>query len=898
MSPKLQFMLQQAIQDFQSGNLDGAELTLKNILLSDSKNLPALQIFGLIKAVQFKHEEAADYLARAAQINPNDAAAQFNLAKALSDSGRHKDALIHHKKAVALAPNNPDAWINYGKAASYLGHHSDALTGYSNALRLKPNSVEALLNKGAALKDLKRYEEALDFADQALALNSNLAEAWSNKGIALRKLKRYEEAIAHYDKALALKPDYAEALSNKAATFHDLKRYEDALDCNAQALKMNPNLAEAWSNRGVALHELKRYEEAITHFDSALSLDPDYYQVWSFKGITLCELKRYEEGIAHYDKALSIKPDYAEAWANKGANLYELKLYDEAITHYDKALGLMPDYHEAWANKGLALHRLRRFGEAISHYEKALHLKPDYAKAWSSKGVTLHELKRYDEAIIHYDKALSLRPDYPEAWSNKAVTLHELKRYDEAITHCDMALGLNPDIDWIHGDLAYIKMKICSWENLEESTEILSNKVMARDRASLPFALLAIMDNSSLHKKASETLIECQHPLNLHLGLIPKRSMSKKIRVGYFSADFHDHATGHLIAELFELHDKSQFEVHGFSFGPMANDEMRQRLEASFFQFMDVSNESDIDIAQLSRGLNIDIAVDLKGFTQDSRTGIFSYRAAPIQVNYLGYPGTMGANYIDYIIADKTIIPIDSQSCYGENLVYLPNTYQINDRKRPISDKQFTRQELGLPENGFVFCCFNNNYKITPTVFDAWMRILSLVEGSVLWLLADNPAAKNNLIKEAASRGIESSRLIFADRMPLAEHLARHRQADLFLDTLPCNAHTTASDALWAGLPVLTLIGKSFAGRVAASLLNAIGLPELITTSQEQYEALAIDLATNRPKLAAIKQKLAHNRLTTPLFDSPLFTKHLEAAYIKMYERYQNDLPPDPIYIA
>jgi predicted O-linked N-acetylglucosamine transferase (SPINDLY family) len=351
------------------------------------------------------------------------------------------------------------------------------------------------------------------------------------------------------------------------------------------------------------------------------------------------------------------------------------------------------------------------------------------------------------------------------------------------------------------------------------------------------------------------------------------------------------------MAELFELHDKSKFELIGFSFGPIANDEMRQRLAKSFDQFIEVGKKSDVEIAKLSRDLNIDIAIDLKGFTQDSRTGIFAYRAAPIQVNYLGYPGTMGADYIDYIIADKTLIPLETQSYYSEKVAYLPDSYQVNDRKRSISGQQFTREELSLPENGFIFCCFNNNFKILPTTFASWMRILKAVEGSALWLFQDNHWVVDNLKKEASNHGIDASRLVFAERMPLSEHLARHCQADLFLDTFPCNAHTTTSDALWAGLPVLTLMGSSFASRVAASLLNAIGMPELITNAQEEYEALAIELAMNPKKLAEIKLKLAKNRLTTPLFDTPLFTKNLESAYIKMYERYQNDLVPEHIYI-
>ncbi|MBT8622637.1 hypothetical protein AOC22_07090, partial [Polynucleobacter paneuropaeus] len=454
------------------------------------------------------------------------------------------------------------------------------------------------------------------------------------------------------------------------------------------------------------------------------------------------------------------------------------------------------------------------------------------------------------------------------------------------------------DIDWALGDLLHTKMKICSWSGLAESLEAISKKVAANEKVAQPFPLLALNDDSFLHKKSSEIYVQSRYSFNSVLEPIIKRPQSQKIRVGYFSADFHNHATGYLMAELFELHDKSQFELVGFSFGPIAIDEMRQRLKKSFDQFIEVGSKSDVEVAKLSRELNIDIVVDLKGFTQDARTGIFAHRSAPIQVNYLGYPGTIGADYMDYIIADKTLIPPQSQQSYSEKVVYLPNSYQVNDRQRIVSDKQFTRQELGLPENGFVFCCFNNNFKILPATFAGWMRILKAVEGSVLWLLQDNHWAPENLKKEAEKQGIAADRLLFAERLPLPEHLARHRQADLFLDTFPYNAHTTTSDALWAGLPVLTLMGESFASRVAASLLNAIGLPELITSTQQEYEALAIELAQNPQKLIEIKLKLAKNRLTAPLFDTPLFTKNLEATYIKMYERYRADLQPDHITIT
>jgi predicted O-linked N-acetylglucosamine transferase (SPINDLY family) len=387
-----------------------------------------------------------------------------------------------------------------------------------------------------------------------------------------------------------------------------------------------------------------------------------------------------------------------------------------------------------------------------------------------------------------------------------------------------------------------------------------------------------------LQLKASQTWSK-EFPQNDSLGPIKKTAPKPKIRLGYYSADFYNHATCILMAELFEKHDRSKFELFAFSFGPDIKDHMRTRVEAAFDQFIDVSTMSDKEIAEFSRMLGIDIAIDLKGSTKDHRFGIFSYRAAPVQVSYLGYPGTMGAEYIDYLIADKTLIPEESQKFYTEKIAYMPHSYQVNDRSRVISDSVFTKQEVGLPEEGFVFACFNSNYKITPDVFDVWVRILKSVEGSVLWLFEDNETAATNLRKEAQKRGLAPERLVFAPKMEISEHLARHKLADLFIDTLPCNAHTTASDALWAGLPVLTCMGESFASRVAASLLNAIEMPELITSSLTEYEELAVALGKDPQRIQALKQKLERNKLTTPLFDSSLFTSSFEDVLKQLFSK-------------
>jgi predicted O-linked N-acetylglucosamine transferase (SPINDLY family) len=574
--------------------------------------------------------------------------------------------------------------------------------------------------------------------------------------------------------------------------------------------------------------------------------------------------------------------------------------YYQAEYKFIKSLELIPDRVSTLTNLSAAQLKLKKYSEARVNAQKAISLDSDNGPAYMNLGLIENELKSFEAAFKFFDKAISLKPNYAEAWFNKGGTLADLKRYDEAITHYDKALSLKPDIDWSNGVFLQAKMKVCNWSDFLDSSEIIFKKVIANEKVATPFSLLALNDDPLLHKKASEIYAQDKHPTPSSLEVIPKSAKKEKIRIAYFSPDFRNHPVSFLTSELFELHDRHRFEVFAFSLQQApVGDEIILRLRNGFDKFFDVGNMSDKEIAQFAREHEVDIAIDLAGYTKYSRTGIFSNRAAPIQVSYLGYPGTMGADYMDYLIADKTIIPVESQSYYSEKVVYLPNSYQVNDRKRLISERQFTRQELVLPENGFVFCCFNNNFKILPTTFDSWMRILKSVDGSVLWLFKENPWVVENLKKEAQKQGIDGQRLVFAERMPLlSEHLARHLQADLFLDTFPYNAHTTASDALWAGLPVLTLMGQSFASRVAASLLNAIGLPELITNTQEEYEALAIELAMNPKKLATIKEKIRVNRLTTPLFNTPLFTKNIEAAYIKMMERYHADLEPDHIAIV
>ena len=924
-------MIEDAVALHQSGQLDLAEIQYKKLLNYFPDNTLLLSKLGTIALQKGKLEDGVRIIGKSLQINLNQPNAHINLGTALKNLKRLDEALASYDRAIALKPDSAGAYSNRGNALRDLKRPDEALTSYDRAIALNPDYAQAYYNRGNALRDLKRLDEALasydraialkpDYAeaysnraitlqylkrldealasyDRAIALKPDYADTYSNRGIALKGLNRLDEALESYDRAIALKPDYAEAYSNRSNALRDLKRFDESLISCDRAIALKPNFAGAYYNRGNALRDLKRLDEALESYDCAIALNPNHVEAYSNRGNALKELKRFDEALESYDRAIALNPDYAEAYSNRGIALKDLNRLDEALASYDRAITLDPDFIEAYSNRSNTLRDLKRFDEALISCDRAIALKPDFAGAYSNRGNTLRDLKRLDEALKSYDRAIALNPDYAEAYSNRGNVLKELKRFDEAVASYDRAIALKPDIDFILGESLYTKMKLCIWNNFQNCLTELTDKINNGESVSNPFPILALIDDPNIQRKTSEIYVNNKSPQSNILPYLYRYHGHKKIRIGYFSADFHNHATMHLMAELFECHDRDKFELIAFSFGPESQDEWRQRVILCFDKFVDVRSRSDRDIALLSRNMEIDIAVDLKGFTTECRSNIFAEGSAPIQINYLGYPGTMAAKHMDYIIADRTLIPEYYQRHYSEKVVYLPYSYQVNVSKRKISMLPLTRHDVGLPNTGFVFSCFNNNHKITPHTFSGWMRILEAVEGSVLWLLESNISAANNLKKEAKKSGINEDRLIFAKHIPIAEHLNRIQLADLFLDTLPYNAHTTTSDALRMELPVLTCMGNSFASRVAASLLNAVNLPELITTTQEQYESLAIRLALHPEELKIIKDKLINNLPTAPLYDTPLFTRHLESAYLTMHDRYQHGLDPDHIYV-
>ena len=651
-------------------------------------------------------------------------------------------------------------------------------------------------------------------------------------------------------------------------------------------------------NIGIECAQNNRLKQALCIFNELALINKGDPSLFYNLGLISSLMNEHQQALKFYDLALNLDNQDPAIHINRGASLNELKQYEGAIASLNRAIALNPNIAEAWSNKGTALNELKRHEAALVDYDKALALNPQHVEAWSNKGVSYAELKCYEEALAHYDKAIELNPQYIEAWSNKGTALSELKHYEAAAKSFHQALVLNPELPFGKGMLLHAKMLACDWQGVDGLYQSICQDLTENKKSADPFGFQGICNDELLLQKCAEIFSNTKFPASPQFDFEHLKREGGKIRIGYLCGEFREQATAILMTEIWELHDKSRFEIIAFDNGWDDKSLRRKRIEAAFDEWIDISRMSDDQAAAFIADKEIDILVNLNGFFGKPRQGIFAKKPAPIQVNYLGFPGTIGSAYMDYLIADNVVIPKESRQYYTEKIVHLPHCYQANDSSRKIDGRKFSKKELGLPEEGFVFCCFNNSYKILPQMFDIWMRLLHSIPGSVLWLIEDNQDATRHLQQEAQARGISAARIIFAKRVPLSEHLGRHQCADLFLDTLPYNAHTTASDALWAGLPVLTCTGTSFAGRVASSMLTVLDLPELITTSVAQYESLAYELASQPEKLQQIKTKLAKNRLPSPLFNADLMARELESAYLAMYNRFQEGLPPEHINLT
>ncbi|WP_435114034.1 tetratricopeptide repeat protein [Candidatus Pelagibacter bacterium nBUS_36] len=656
---------------------------------------------------------------------------------------------------------------------------------------------------------------------------------------------------------------------SKAKKLHQSGKIIDAQKLYLKLIEDNFNDEKIHFLIGTSFLQLENYQQARNYLDISIKINPNVPHIYNSRGIVFSKTKKFENAIKDFDKAILLKKDFFEAYLNKAIVLKNIKKFDEGIRCFNECIKLEPQNPKIYFNLGNLLTEFEKYQEAKNAYDKAIVLNNKYAEAYDSRGDVLRELSN----INQNDKNFEL----------------SIKDYQEA-------LKLNENLDYVYGKIVHTKMLLNDWSDFDKQLQVITSGLKNNKTIIIPFPLLSLIDDPQKHKNNSILFANTYTP-TISENFEKKTTANDKIKIGYFSADLNAHAVSHLICKMLRLHDKEKFKIYCYAFGFKEKDELHQRIEKSVDVYRDIRNINDHEAALLARKDEIDIAIDLQGYTSKHRSAIFANKAAPIQINYLGYPGTMGANFIDYIIADKNLIPENSQKFYSEKIIYMPHNYQVQNDELKTAKITPTKTELGLPDDHFIFCAINNNYKILPEVFDTWIKLLEKVEQSILWLLETNEVAKNNLLKEARARKINSDRIVFMKKTSHDIYLSQFQHADLFLDTFVYNAGATASNALWMGLPVLTKIGQSYTSRMASSLLNSIDLPELITDSTEAYIKLAIELATDANKLNSIKLKLKENRLKKPLFNTEKFTRDFEIGLQKVYKNYLENNEPKNISV-
>ena len=719
-------------------------------------------------------------------------------------------------------------------------------------------------------------------------------------GVSQFSLGRLDVAVREFQRVLAIVPGHVPSLTHLGIALAQLGGHPDAIAILRRALMFDARPAVLHYALAGSMLATNDFVQAAAAYRAALARDPSFGDAANGLGVALKQGGDLAAAVDSFRLAIQLKPDSAEAHSNLGSALLDLGNAAAAVESFNASLTLRPA-DDATLNELVAAsialaeacEQAGRAPQAIVALESAVAVRPQSAAAHYALGSALHRQGRLPSAHASYERALALEPAHHAAHIQRGFVLEAQGQPAEATASFHAALALAHDDAQALAGLVSCGVRLCDFQLVREHLErlrALPNGVEAMH----PFVLLSVCDNPAEQLSASRAL--ATRAAQRCAPLAPARAFPghDRIRVAYVSPDFREHAVAILMAALLERHDRGRFEVIGIALNPPDDTPVGKRIRAACDELHTVWQKSDAEVSELLRELEIDIAVDLAGFTSGNRSSILASRPAPVQVSYLGFPGTMGAAYVDYIVGDPVLIPPGYQSAYTEQVVYLPDSYQVNDRVYDVAERTPARAELGLPEQGFVFCCFNNSFKITAEVFEAWMRLLAQVPGSVLWLAATRDEVVENLRQRAGALGVDAGRLVFAPRVPLrADHLARYRRADLFLDTLPFNAHATATDALWSGLPVLTVEGTTFAGRVASSLLHTMKLEnDLVCADLGAYEARALELVRTPTLLAALREKLSQNVKSSALFDTDRFRRHIEAAYVTMWERSCRGEPP------
>ena len=858
---------------FAMKRIKDARIYFKKIVNIQADDYESITDLGNTYLLLDEPLSARDHYKKALSINNNYSPALINLGSIELNSGNKKEAIILLIKATKADPKSAAAWSNIGQCYYQLGELKDAEKSLKKSININPNIFNSYFLLSNILISQKKLIESEYYLRTAIDLKPDFFQGYLHLAAILKELGKLREAEIFCLKAIDLNPSIFNSyflLSGILIAQNKLLEAEKPL---LKTIELKPDLFQAHSSLGGLLAKTGRIQEAKTSTLKAIELNSDFAEGYSNLGSILKDLGNFEEAKKSVLRAIEIRPDFAEAYLNLGTIFKELGKLKEAEKSTRKAIEYKSNYAEAYYNLGNILRDLGNYKEAEIFTCKAIEVRPDYKEAYLNLGPILKTLGKLDDALISQRKAIELKPDFAAAYNNLGNIFKDLGRLKEARQAYKKSLEIEPQEVPRLANLIYTLSRLCVWDEIENYLPSL-NKLGIEGQAADPLTFLYLEDNPLNHLKRSINYSRSNFKEEIP---IIRYQKNKKINIGYFSSDFRNHPVTHLLIRILELHNKSEFEIYAYSLSAI-EDEYTDRVKNAVSIFRDVNNLSDHEIVKLARDDRIDIAIDLNGYTNYARTSIFLYKVAPIQINYLGYTGTLGSKSFDYIIADKMIIPEENKKFYTEKVLYLPDTCFPYDDKRPQSNRKFRKEELGLPTDGFIFTCFNSIQKITRKEFNIWISLLKKIDKSVLWIVKPDEVAMDNLYTELTNNGLCKERIVFAEKMKLDEHYSRHSCGDLFLDTFNFNAATTAGIALSSGLPLITLLGNSYSSRIAASILNSCNLSELITYSYEEYENLAYDLATNKTKLDNIREKLMDKK-KSPYFDSYKFTEALESIY-------------------
>lgn len=897
---------------YNSGSYLEALQCCEKVYEADAYRTDNLLLMGAIHFQLRNFSESIFYNQQCIRVDPNFAEAYGNLGNALKELGDLKGATDFYLKAIKLKPRFSDAYNNLASAYMLQGQTQQAMETYQMALVLDPHLVDAHTNLGNLFKASGDMEAAKRCYLEAIRINDRFPIAWNNLAGVFKDEGQLTTAVAYYQEALRLCPEFADGHSNLGNALKEQHKIQDAIASYQTAIRLRPDFAVAHGNLGSCYYDLGDFASAIKCFNYAIQLEPNFPDAYNNLGNALKEEARLDEAVAAYRAALHLKPDHPHAYNNLGNAMIDKGFIKEAIHCYVTAIRLMPKFSAAHSNLGSVFKEQGKLDQAIAHYQEAIKIDPHFADAYSNLGNAYKEAGQMDDAITCYQTAINLEPNYAEAYANLAAAHKDAGRVGDSIQLYRKALELRPNFGEAIANLTHSLVFVCDWKTREDDFRRLSEIIslqLATPRVVpcvQPFhALVYPLSLTEMLRIAQRYAQRTKMNVALCDDNFKYRAKPRSIRlkVGYVSSDFNNHPLSHLMLSVFGMHDRSKFEVFCYSTSPSDYSHWRNRIEADVEHFEDVSGLHSSDIARLIHNHGIHVLINLNGYTKGAKNEIFALKPAPLQVSYLGFCGTMGADYIHYIIGDNHVIPPRHRDFYQEKVISLPHCYFVNDHKqssRHLVDLPMgavTRAQYGISDDKFVFCNFNQVYKIDPTTFDVWMRILKQVPNSLLWLLRFPPASEQNLLQEARTRGVKEDQIIFTDVASRDEHIKRGFLADLFLDTPVCNAHTTACDILWSGTPLLTLRGDKMASRVASSVLHATGLDEMICDSYQQYEELAVALAIDTDRLYEIRQQLEDRRHNCAAFDTRRWVQNMETGLQMAWRRHEQGLPPDHVEV-